>query len=59
LSITVSGLGPSAAFETEEWNATRLAKIRAALRRMRDRSESFFMGIVLHLYSYPAALQTR
>jgi hypothetical protein len=57
LSITVSGLGPSAAFETEEWNAMRLAKTRAALRRMRDRSESFFIGVVLHLQSYLAVLQ--
>jgi hypothetical protein len=55
--MTVSGVGIGAALEAEEWNATRLAKTRAALRRMRDRSESFFIGVVLHIYSHPAVLQ--
>jgi hypothetical protein len=45
------------AFEGEEWNATRLVKTRAALRSMIARFGSFFIGVVLHLYSCPAFLQ--
>jgi hypothetical protein len=54
--MTASGVGTGAAFEDEEWNATRLVKTRAALRRMIDKIESFFIGVVLHVYSYPAVL---
>jgi hypothetical protein len=55
--MTASGVGTGAAFEAEEWNATRLVKTRAALTRMIARFESFFIGVVLHVYSYPAVLQ--
>jgi hypothetical protein len=55
--MIASGAGTGTAFESEEWNATRLVKTRAALRRMMDEIESFFIGVVLHVYSCPAALQ--
>jgi hypothetical protein len=55
--MIVSGAGTGAAFEGEEWNATRLAKTRAALTIMMAGFESFFIGVVLHAYSDPAVLQ--
>jgi hypothetical protein len=55
--MTASGVGTGAAFEGEEWNATKLVKTRAALIMMITRFESFFIGVVLHVYSYPAVLQ--
>jgi hypothetical protein len=55
--MTASGLGTGAAFEAEEWNATRLVKTRAALTIMIAGFESFFIGVVLLLYFSLAALQ--
>jgi hypothetical protein len=55
--MTASGVETGAAFEGEEWNATRLVKTRAALTIMIAGFESFFIGVVLHVYSYPAVLQ--
>jgi hypothetical protein len=55
--MTASGVGAGAAFEGEEWKATRLVKTRAALTIMITGFESFFIGVVLHVYSYPAVLQ--
>jgi hypothetical protein len=55
--MIVSGAGTGTALEGEEWNATRLVKTRAALRRMTDKIESFFIGVVLHLYSSSTVLQ--
>jgi hypothetical protein len=43
--MIVSGVGTGAAFEAEEWNATRLVKARAALTIMIAGFESFFIGI--------------
>jgi hypothetical protein len=50
-------VGTGAAFEAEEWNATRLVKTRAALIIIIAGFESFFIGDVLHVYFCPAALQ--
>jgi hypothetical protein len=55
--MIASGVGTGAAFEAEEWNATRLVKTRAALIIMIAGFESFFISVILHVYSYPAALQ--
>jgi hypothetical protein len=55
--MTVAGAGTGAAFEGEEWNATRLVKTRAALTMMIARCESLFIGVVLPAYCYPSVLQ--
>jgi hypothetical protein len=52
-----SGAGTGAGLEGEEWKATGLVKTSAAPRRIIERCGSFFMGLILHLYSLPAFLQ--
>jgi hypothetical protein len=52
-----SGAGTGAALEGEGWKATRLVKTRAAQRRIIERCSSFFIGVILHLYSLPTLLQ--
>jgi hypothetical protein len=55
--MIASGAGTGAACEGEEWKATRLAKTRAALRRIIDSCDIFFIGVVLHLYIPSTFLQ--
>jgi hypothetical protein len=52
-----SGAGTGAALEGEEWKATGLVKTSAAPRRIIERCGSFFIGLILHLYSPPTFLQ--
>jgi hypothetical protein len=55
--MIASGAGTGAALEGEEWKARKLVKTRAAERRIIERCSSFFIGVVLHLYSPPTLLQ--
>jgi len=52
-----SGAGAGAALEGKEQKITRPVKTRTALTRRTERCGSFFIGVILHLYSLPAFLQ--
>jgi hypothetical protein len=47
--VIASGAGIGVALESEEWNATRLAKTRVALRGMMHRIKFFFINVVVQL----------